>query len=389
MKAILVILTTFLKKCTTVEESFAEIAVFDTFLRGLRVIDFVSGRETHDVMIGFIYNTEAVKQPIEIEHKEPKDDGIVESFASRWREGAKLIRRKLVKIMCAGTTSNMNNSNSIGKEDSTTATLRNRIVLFARVKGKVIELQEDIEEEEEEEERTISNKEIPKEIFILERQKLSDGRTLEYQKTAGAFSNPNPYIACNSLDWLCSIGNILRKERNTISVTDSSSCLPSTNPDLPLSNTGFKLLELFCGSAHHSCALAPYFDSILGIDINSRLIALGKENLIRNKCDLEKIKLVQGNCFAPRIRKLAEKFGADITIVDPPRAGLDEKLIRYLIRCNSSFVYISCNPDKAFRDVKRIQELEPKFVIRHFAIFDHFAHSKHLECGLHLSLEKS
>ena len=65
-------------------------------------------------------------------------------------------------------------------------------------------------------------------------------------------------------------------------------------------------------------------------------------------------------------------------IINPPRSGLNPKLIRALLRLDAKrIVYSSCNPETMFTDIKDLsQAYEPQF----FEPFDFFPHTRHVEC---------
>jgi len=106
------------------------------------------------------------------------------------------------------------------------------------------------------------------------------------------------------------------------------------------------------------------------------------------------------NGISNRVTPLPDsiKFSFGAVLVDPPRCGLDD-ITCNLIKQYSHIIYISCNPVALMRDLVKIcninndkekreskLELENKMrhVIQRFAIFDHFAYTEHLECGVYL-----
>ena len=64
--------------------------------------------------------------------------------------------------------------------------------------------------------------------------------------------------------------------------------------------------------------------------------------------------------------------------VDPPRAGLDDTT-RQLSSEFDQIIYISCNPETLVRDLEFLTKTHE---IKNFALFDQFAFSTHIECGV-------
>ena len=62
------------------------------------------------------------------------------------------------------------------------------------------------------------------------------------------------------------------------------------------------------------------------------------------------------------------------------RTGLDE-FTRSVLGKYDHIIYISCNPYALHKD---IEHLKLTHSIIKFAVFDHFAYTPHLECGVYL-----
>ena len=68
----------------------------------------------------------------------------------------------------------------------------------------------------------------------------------------------------------------------------------------------------------------------------------------------------------------------DVIVVDPPRKGLDEKSIEYIINFRPDKIgYVSCNPSTLVRDLKILSEY---YDIISIAPVDMFPHTSHIEC---------
>ena len=78
---------------------------------------------------------------------------------------------------------------------------------------------------------------------------------------------------------------------------------------------------------------------------------------------------------ANEISKNNERF--DKIIVDPPRSGLDEKTINYLLNSYSKkIVYVSCDPMTLARDLKILSE---KYEIKEITPVNMFTRTYHVE----------
>ena len=75
----------------------------------------------------------------------------------------------------------------------------------------------------------------------------------------------------------------------------------------------------------------------------------------------------------------------DMTVIlDPPRAGCDNKLIEKLLEvCPKNIIYLSCNPATQARDVKKLLD---RYQIKEIKTFNFFPHTPHIENLVVLSL---
>jgi 23S rRNA (uracil1939-C5)-methyltransferase len=74
----------------------------------------------------------------------------------------------------------------------------------------------------------------------------------------------------------------------------------------------------------------------------------------------------------------------DLVILDPPRAGLDRRVVEYLKKVKpQQVIYVSCDPSTLARDCKRL--IEGGFTVESIQPFDLFPHTYHVECVVMLS----
>jgi len=134
------------------------------------------------------------------------------------------------------------------------------------------------------------------------------------------------------------------------------------------------LYDLYCGTGVIGILLSDYFQQVKGIDIFPDAIKNAKENARLNELKQAKFYLgtVENWIRQQDINK------TDVIIVDPPRKGLEKKLITTLnkIKANT-LIYVSCNPATLARDLKLLKnnwqpiEIQP---------LDLFPWTMHVEC---------
>jgi 23S rRNA (uracil1939-C5)-methyltransferase len=76
--------------------------------------------------------------------------------------------------------------------------------------------------------------------------------------------------------------------------------------------------------------------------------------------------------------ELLARFGKpDVVVTDPPRAGMDDRVVNRLMECAPErIVYVSCNPATQARDLAR---LDPAYSVEVCQPVDMFPHTHHVE----------
>ena len=80
------------------------------------------------------------------------------------------------------------------------------------------------------------------------------------------------------------------------------------------------------------------------------------------------------------LRDLVEKAGRpDVVVVDPPRAGLSQKVVRRVIEAAPKrIVYVSCNPTTLAPNAAQLTEAG--YALRRVRPVDMFPQTHHVEC---------
>lgn len=121
------------------------------------------------------------------------------------------------------------------------------------------------------------------------------------------------------------------------------------------------LLDLYCGAGTIGLSMAHRVGEVIGIELVPEAVACAKENAARN--GIENAHFYCGDAadaeglLAP-VERVRGTLHPDVVILDPPRKGCDEALLRFLAaRAVPRIVYVSCNPDSLARDVARLVAL--------------------------------
>ena len=170
------------------------------------------------------------------------------------------------------------------------------------------------------------------------------------------------------------------------SAAQNSSC--EKHSVRPESSGPRDLLELYCGHGNFTIPLAAKFNRVLASEISKSSIANARINCeLNGVCNAQFIRLSADelmSAFARR-REFERLKGIDIfsydfshVLIDPPRAGLEPSVIDF-IKNFQNLIYISCNPQTLFENLRSLCATHE---VRRFAIFDQFAHTEHIECGV-------
>ncbi len=131
------------------------------------------------------------------------------------------------------------------------------------------------------------------------------------------------------------------------------------------------LMDVFCGVGLFSRMFAPHVRKIIGIESSESACNDFTENL----AEFEDVSIYQGKA-EDILPYLDEK--PDLVLVDPPRAGLDERVLESICRsAPSRIIYISCDPSTFIRDASRFNARG--FSLRNIKPIDMFPQTYHVE----------
>ncbi len=140
--------------------------------------------------------------------------------------------------------------------------------------------------------------------------------------------------------------------------------------NLELKNTD-KVLDLYCGTGTIGLYVSRYCSDVFGIEINEDAIKDANYNKKLN--DIDNIFFTVGD--SKIIKDISYK--ANKIIVDPPRAGLDRKVIDEILNINpETLVYVSCDPITLARD---LNILKNNYAVEKIIPVDMFPRTYHVE----------
>jgi len=148
------------------------------------------------------------------------------------------------------------------------------------------------------------------------------------------------------------------------------------------------LLELYCGYGNFTIPLSCQFQKVLATEISKTSIKSAllncELNNVRNITFLrmsaeELTSALKKEREFNRLKEVdLEAYQFSHVFVDPPRSGMDEASLAFISQFEN-IIYISCNPHTLKRDLDVLTRL---FSIEHFALFDQFPNTEHLESGV-------
>ena len=134
---------------------------------------------------------------------------------------------------------------------------------------------------------------------------------------------------------------------------------------------GETIFDLYCGIGTIGLSMATQAGMIIGIESVKNAVIDANRNAVINGIVNARYYTGRAEHVMPRLLDKEDKIFVDyidenapkIAILDPPRAGCDEALLRAVASCEvDKIVYVSCNPGTLARDIKLLGELGYEFV---------------------------
>lgn len=135
------------------------------------------------------------------------------------------------------------------------------------------------------------------------------------------------------------------------------------------------LIDAYCGVGTIGFAFAGKVKSVRGMDIIPEAIQDAKENALHMGFTNTHYEAGKAEDIIPRW--YSEGFRANALIVDPPRTGLDDKLLNTILKMPpEKMVYVSCNTSTLARDLVTLTKVYHVHYIQSVDMFPHTARTE-------------
>jgi 23S rRNA (uracil1939-C5)-methyltransferase len=137
------------------------------------------------------------------------------------------------------------------------------------------------------------------------------------------------------------------------------------------------VFDLYCGIGTIGLSLATRARRVIGVEIVEAAVADAIENARIN--EIQNASFYAGD-IRLAMRELVEREGRpDLVVVDPPRAGLSQKVVRRIVEAGASrVVYVSCNQTTLAPNAAQL--VAAGYSLVRVRPVDMFPHTPHIEC---------
>lgn len=145
------------------------------------------------------------------------------------------------------------------------------------------------------------------------------------------------------------------------------------------------VIDAYCGIGTISLIMSGKVKNVIGVELNNDAVKDAIKNAKMNNIKNAYFYNDDAGEFMVKLAEEGKKI--DVVIMDPPRAGSDEKFLSSLVKLSpEKVVYVSCNPQTQERDLRymikngyKVMEIQP---------VDMFPQTVHVECCVLLNRNK-
>jgi len=140
------------------------------------------------------------------------------------------------------------------------------------------------------------------------------------------------------------------------------------------------VLDLYCGTGTIPIFLSKFAKEVIGMEIVEAALQDAERNCISNNALNCRFILGDIRETLPDIR-----FKPDVLIIDPPRAGIHEDILKGIMSMDvKKVVYVSCNPATMARDIGLMSD---RYLVKEIQPIDMFPHTYHIEAVAKMVLQ--
>ena len=137
--------------------------------------------------------------------------------------------------------------------------------------------------------------------------------------------------------------------------------------------TNPRLLDAYAGIAAFGITLSPICKNVVSVEINKQSVENAQKTIKEN--DIKNVEVITSDSLK-YIKQTNDTF--DITILDPPRKGCGEELLKEVLRITKNkIIYVSCSPKSLATDLKYL--LKSGCKVENIQPFDMFPNTFHVE----------
>ena len=141
------------------------------------------------------------------------------------------------------------------------------------------------------------------------------------------------------------------------------------------------VMDTYCGIGTIGITMANDCKEVLAVEINREAIKDAVKNAKLN--GINNISFHCDDAGKFMVKQAYDKQKVDVVIMDPPRAGSDEKFLSSLVKLNPDrVVYVSCNPVTQKRDLKYLTR--HGYEVKKMKAVDMFPFTDHVETVVQL-----
>lgn len=136
------------------------------------------------------------------------------------------------------------------------------------------------------------------------------------------------------------------------------------------------VIDAYCGTGTIGILASKNAKQVIGVELNADAVRDAKFNAKRN--NITNIDFYTADASEFMVDMAKDGVKADVVIMDPPRAGSDERFMKSVITLSPErVVYVSCNPETLERDLGYF--VRHGYGVRRIQPVDMFPHTEHIE----------